>query len=90
MGWKNFLERWPGTTRELKKKRNDHEIEAELEGFLAASHIQHLQQGPRKTKSPKGEAVVSVLLVRSMSFPDADHPGILSISMYDSHTKPVC
>lgn len=90
MGWKNFLERWPGTTRELKKKRNDHEIEAELEGFLAASHIQHLQQGPRKTKSPKGEAVVSVLLVRSMSFPDADHPGILSISRYDSHTKPVC
>ena len=23
-------------------------------------------------------------------FPNVDHPGILNVSIYDSHTKPVC
>lgn len=79
----------PGTARELKKKRNDRETEAELKGFLASS-IQHLQRGRRRKRSPKGEEIVLMLLVRPMSFPDVDHPEILNIYIYDSHTKPVC
>lgn len=82
-GTSGFLEGWDRkaqglTTRELKKKGNDHQTEAELKGLLAASGISTCSGVPKNEVS-KGEEIVSKLLVRSMSFPDIDDPGILSL-----------